>query len=580
MPEVSTCEEDFILLKDLMKIFPGQKSPALDKISLKMSKGKRIGIVGPDGAGKTTLLRLLSGLLLPSSGSVKIFGVDVLKDTKAIHNSIGYMPQKFGLYEDLTVLENLRLYGDLQGIAKEDRDGVFKELLRFNSLEPFLQRLAGDLSGGMKQKLGLSCALMKRPKLLLLDEATVGVDPLSRRDLWKMVTNLLKEHITVLWSTSYLDEAELCDEVLLLHEGKLLFYGPPQELTSRVSGRVFLADDLRENKRTMLSELSFDPAIADVTVQSSSLRLVFRNKEDFARIEGKIKLAGGILKIGEPRFEDAFIDLLGGNLQEKVPLIKREKVVSKEEHVVIEAKDLKKTFGSFTAVQNINFQVKPGEIFGLLGPNGAGKSTTFKMLCGLLRPSSGGAYVSGLSLEKAPSEARGKVGYMAQKFSLYGSMTVDQNLQFFSGIYSVPKNRKEEEISKMIKAFGLFPYLKQSTSDLPLGFKQRLSLSCALMHDPDVLFLDEPTAGVDPLTRREFWMHINSLVQSGMTVMVTTHFMDEAEYCDRIGLILDGQLMNLGTPDELKNLVRSEELPSPTLEDAFILLSQKARRSS
>ncbi len=566
-------EEEGILLEGLSKIFPGQKQPALDCLDLRFPAGKRIGIVGPDGAGKTTLLRLLSGLLLPSSGKITIFGLDALKKVKDIHEFIGYMPQKFGLYEDLTVYENLSLYSDLQGIPKEEKETTFARLLAFSSLEPFRKRLARDLSGGMKQKLGLSCSLMKKPRLLLLDEATVGVDPLSRRELWKMVSDLLVEKVTIFWSTSYLDEAEACDEVLLLHEGKILFYGEPKELTKRAEGRVFLAKSLKGKKRELFSTLSIESDVVDVTVQSSSLRLVL--KEGKSVVGNLAEQAGGFLEEIPPRFEDVFISLLKEKNMQSFPCLKAEKKVHLEKTCVIEARDLCKSFGSFNAVRNVTFQVKPGEIFGLLGPNGAGKSTTFKMLCGLLHSSSGGAYVSGVSLEKSASEARGKVGYMAQKFSLYGNMTVKQNLHFFAGIYPIPPVRKEVVVSEMVEVFGLTPYLNQITSDLPLGFKQRLALSCAIMHQPDVLFLDEPTAGVDPLTRREFWGHINTLVESGMTIMVTTHFMDEAEYCDRIGLILDGKLMNLGTPEDLKNLARSEALPAPTLEDAFIFLSQK-----
>ena len=558
-----------IVVKSLTKIFPGQKKPALDSISVSLPKGNRIGIVGPDGAGKTTLLRLIAGLLLPTKGTVHLLGVDVHKNTRKIPSLIGYMPQKFGLYEDLTVLENLSLYANLQGVAKEQRKELFAQLLSFSALESFQDRLAGNLSGGMKQKLGLSCALLKKPKVLLLDEPTVGVDPLSRRELWQMVSHLLQEEITVLWSTSYLEEAELCDETLLLHEGSVLFYGPPKMLTEKMTDRVFLVQGLLD-KRVQLSILSQDERVLDVTVQSEALRLVLKQKNDMFSIEG------GTIEKTPPRFEDAFIDLLRkNNAHKKIPSTQEIIHTKNDKAIVIEAKDLVKIFGTFTAVKGINFQVKPGEIFGLLGPNGAGKSTTFKMLCGLLRPSSGGAYVSGLSLEHAPCIARGKVGYMAQKFSLYGSLSVLQNLRFFAGIYPIPKEKRKEAIESVIEAFGLQSCLTQMTNALPLGYKQRLALSCALIHQPDVLFLDEPTAGVDPLTRREFWMHINSFVQKGMTVMVTTHFMDEAEYCDHIGLILAGELMHLGTPTALKNLAKSASLPSPTLEDAFLFLSSK-----
>ena len=566
-----------IWIHNLAKTFSGQKQPALDGLTAFFLKGKRIGIVGPDGAGKTTLLRLLSGLLLPTKGEIKILGVDALKEVQKIHEFIGYMPQKFGLYEDLTVRENLVLYAKLQGVLKKNQEKIFANLLDFSSLEPFQKRLAGDLSGGMKQKLGLCCSLIKKPKILLLDEPTVGVDPLSRRELWQMVSSLLKEDITVLWSTSYLDEAELCDDVLLLHEGKVLFFGPAQDLTKRAAGRVFFISGFLD-KRVSLSKLTENANVIDVSVQSSNLRVVLKTEDALDAVKKEI---GGIFTKTAPRFEDAFIDLLSQGVEKKPAVLQNETLLSiKKQGAVIEAKNLCKNFGSFSAVKDISFQVKSGEIFGLLGPNGAGKSTTFKMLCGLMHPSKGEAYVSGLSLEKASCLARGRVGYMAQKFSLYGSLSVLQNLSFFAGIYPIPKAHRKQAIDAVVEAFGLAPYLNQTAFDLPLGYKQRLSLSCSLMHNPDVLFLDEPTAGVDPLTRREFWMQINSLVQKGMTVMVTTHFMDEAEYCDRILLIQSGELMHLGSPSELKDLVRSKDLPDPTLEDAFIYLSAQKKRVS
>lgn len=563
---------DDIVLEEVTKTFPKLSIPALCNVNLKLSlqEGGRIGIVGPDGAGKSTLLRLLAGLLSPTKGSVHILGVDIEKDIKAIHDQIGYMPQKFGLYEDLTVLENLRLYADLQGVPKLLREERFSLLLSFSDLSSFQGRLAGKLSGGMKQKLGLACALIKKPKVLLLDEPTVGVDPLSRQELWQMVTNLIQEGVKVLWSTSYLDEAEQCDKVLLLHEGKVLFHGVPRELIETMRGRTFLVDGLLDKRKT-LSVLSQDERVLDVSIYSEFLRLVIKKGEgpDFLQ-EGKILPC-------EPRLEDAFMEFLQKKDRVLFSVEELGEGFSKKKGVMIESKELCKSFDSFTAVKNISFQVHAGEVFGLLGPNGAGKSTTFKMLCGLLRPSTGGAYVSGMSLEKAPSIARGKVGYMAQKFSLYGSMSVLQNLRFFSGIYPIPMHLKDKAIASVIESFDLTSFLDQETDSLALGYKQRLALACALMHQPDVLFLDEPTAGVDPATRREFWGHINYFVRKGMTVMVTTHFLDEAEYCDKLGLILAGELIYLGSPSNLKASVRSAQLPSPTLEEAFLSLIREKK---
>lgn len=470
------------------------------------------------------------------------------------------MPQRFGLYEDLTVLQNLVLYADLQGVLGQIREETFDKLLSMMNLKDFTKRLAGNLSGGMKQKLGLACALIRKPTLLLLDEPSVGVDPISRRDLWQMVQEFLAQGITILWSTAYLDEAEKADIALLLNEGKLLYSGPPAGLTEKVSGRTFLIHDIPGSRRTFLMNLLNQKNVEDGTIQGSQVRIVAHEPFDPTWVPCP------------PRFEDAFVDILGGGPGGKSTLAERALPIEGKQEIAIDAQALTCKFGSFTAVDHVSFQVHRGEVFGLLGPNGAGKSTTFKMLCGLLQPTSGKAFVNGLSLAAAPAQARSHIGYMAQKFSLYGGLSVKQNLEFFSGVYNLTGNQRKESVDQMIEIFGFGPFLDESAALLPLGFKQRLALSCAVMHHPEVLFLDEPTSGVDPITRREFWNHINGLVEKGCTVLVTTHFMDEAEYCDRIGLIYQSRLINIGTPDSLKELARTVDNPSPTLEDAFVTL--------
>lgn len=562
-------------IHQLSKVFDRSQPAALIDINAEIPRGRIVGLAGPDGAGKTTLIRLIAGLLLPTQGEIKLAGYDTVREASAIHYLTGYMPQKFGLYEDLTVLQNLNLYADLRGVTGEEQQATFEKLLSFTMLKPFVNRLAGALSGGMKQKLGLACALIQKPTLLLLDEPSVGVDPISRRELWRMVQDLLHEGISVVWSTAYLDEAERCDSVLLLNEGKLLYSGPPTKLTQRIRGRAFKITNIKGSRRLVLTQALQQPNIIDGVIQGKDIRIVTKEKTDeplhIPSLEDGHDI---IIHSTEPRFEDAFIDILGGGpggwseLAEKTPRVKAAK------EAVIEAKGLVKQFGLFTAADNINFRIHSGEIFGLLGPNGAGKSTTFKMMCGLLKPTAGEAYVEGYNLQEAPSQARSHIGYMAQKFSLYGNLSVLQNLEFFSGIYNLKGSNRRKMIEEMIYIFGLKPYLNESADNLPLGFKQRLALSCSLMHHPEVLFLDEPTSGVDPITRREFWNHINGLVERGVTVMVTTHFMDEAEYCDRIGLIYRSKLITIGTPDELKERARTPDNPSPTLEDAFIALIQ------
>lgn len=559
-------------LTDVGKSFPGMGQPALSAVSATIPAGIVTGIVGPDGAGKTTLIRLMAGLMRPDSGQLAVLGLDPATRARELRLEVGYMPQKFGLYEDLTVLENLTLHADLRDVTGAERAATFVRLLSFTGLQPFTARLAGKLSGGMKQKLGLACALLGRPRLLLLDEPGVGVDPISRRELWKMVRELAGQGIAVVWSTSYLDEAEACDEVLLLSQGRLLFAGKPHDLTAPMRGRCLHLAGVEGRRRQALALLLRRPEVTDGVIQGANLRIVLRDDADRPDPE-----ALGITGRTEwtpvpPRFEDAFIDLLGGGPGGESALARTMPARERSEAELIKAEDLTKRFGDFTATDRVTFSVRQGEIFGLLGPNGAGKSTTFKMMCGLLTPTSGRAEVMGIDLRRSPARARQRLGYMAQKFSLYGKLTVRQNMEFFSGVYGLSPVRQRRAVDAMIEAFHLEPFLGQRTDDLSLGYKQRIALACAAMHEPDILFLDEPTSGVDPVTRREFWTHINGLVEKGVTVMVTTHFMDEAEYCDRIGLVHHGRLVALAPPDELKAAAASPALPDPTMEDAFIEL--------
>ncbi|MCH9627254.1 MAG: putative multidrug ABC transporter ATP-binding protein YbhF [Chlamydiales bacterium] len=556
-----------VSIHNLTKSFSRDFPPALDQLTATIPHGEIVGLVGPDGAGKTTLIRLMAALLHPSEGAIEVDGRETTSDAESIHTVTGYMPQKFGLYEDLSVIQNLNLYADLRGVVGGEKKAVFEKLLSFTGLEPFQKRLSRDLSGGMKQKLGLACALVKKPRLLLLDEPSVGVDPISRRELWKMVYELVDEGISVVWSTAYLDEAEKCKTILLLNEGKLLYHGSPKKLTEQVKERVFLIKGEEKKRRKVLMDVLLQKNVLDGVIQGRDIRVVVK--------EPPFQAENLQIEATPPRFEDAFINILGGGPGGGSELADNRVAVQEDKESVVEAEGLTKRFGMFTAASQISFSVQRGEVFGLLGPNGAGKSTTFKMLCGLLRPTEGKAMINGYNLQKAPSQARAQLGYMAQKFSLYANLTVLQNLEFFSGIYNLQGKKQKEMIEEMIEVFALSKYLSTSTEQLPLGFKQRLSLACATMHSPPLLFLDEPTSGVDPLTRREFWNHINGLVDKGVTVMVTTHFMDEAEYCDRIALIYRGKMINLDAPDALKQSCQTAENPNPTLEEAFIHLIEE-----
>lgn len=549
---------------------------ALDNLRCSVKTGTLTGLVGPDGAGKTTLMRMMTALMVPTAGTIFLDGHDVSKQPDLIHNITGYMPQRFGLYEDLAVIENLNLYAELQGLRGKERKTTFERLLHFTRLSPFQDRLAGKLSGGMKQKLGLACALMGKPKVLLLDEPSVGVDPVSRQELWKMVAELTSDGMTVVWSTAYLDEAERCEDVLLLNNGNLEYSGPPKELTARIAERSYTLQGDMADRRGTLSEALELPNVRDGVIQGEAIRIVLDQKNDLRVLKALAEKVNATVKNIEPRFEDAFIDLLGGGPGGRSAIAEKMEPVDAVFSDAVECSELTKSFGSFTATDKVSFTVKKGEIFGLLGPNGAGKSTTFKMLCGLLKPTSGEAKVVGLDLRSATSKAKRQLGYMAQKFSLYGLLSVRQNLEFFSGVYELSGKTRQRRIEEMIETFDLHRYLKDSPDTLPLGYKQRLALACALMHRPTVLFLDEPTSGVDPITRREFWTHINGLVRKGVTIMVTTHFMDEAEYCDRIALMYHAKMIALDTPDQIKRQATVNGRKIDSMEDAFIAMIEAA----
>ena len=573
--------ESLLLISEVSKSFDIKKKPALNRISARIYGGCVTGLVGPDGAGKTTLLRLICGLLFPSSGSISVLGHDTVKDGAEINSFTGYMPQKFGLYEDLTVMENLALYADLRGVPMNVRDERYSKLLQITDLSRFTGRLAGKLSGGMKQKLGLACTLLAEPPVLLLDEPGVGVDPVARRELWSTIRGLLSPERVVIWSTAYLDEAEGCDKVLVLNDGEILFDGSPSEMSSRLSGQVFLVKGAGAARRALISPIIQKEGTIDAVIQGDSVRVVTNDEGKIISSElESISLKAGAertlsIRVTEPRFEDAYIKKLGGAKRgvHSVTDFWKPKEAGVE---TVHASGLTRRFGDFTAVDNISFSIGSGEIFGLLGPNGAGKSTTFKMICGLLSPTVGECSVAGINFKDAPGKARSRIGYMSQKFSLYGDLSVLQNLNFASSIYGLKGAVRSEKVGHVIDSFDLSRYLNIPAKLLPLGFKQRLAMGCAFMHGPDVLFLDEPTSGVDPVTRREFWTYINSAALLGVTVMVTTHFMDEAEYCDRIALIYKGRMIASETPDMLKAEVADSDNPDPTLEDAFIKLIERS----
>jgi ABC-2 type transport system ATP-binding protein len=566
---------------NLEKTFTAKKGPAvqaLRDVSLDALRGQVTGLVGADGAGKTTLIRTAAGLIVPTAGSVTVLGLDSVIDTIEIQSRVGYMPQKFGLYQDLTVKENMDLYADLQGVPSSERKSRYHRLLQMTGLEPFTRRMAGALSGGMKQKLGLACSLIKSPEMLLLDEPTVGVDPVSRRELWKIVYELVeKDGIGVLLSTAYLDEAERCDHVVVLHEGEKLAEGTPEEFKERVGQNVALVEPAPGIKaRQIHTYLVGKPHIIDATIRSGRVRAVTDDYGTRAVADALPEKWTAAVKNTPPTFEDAFMTLIPhkeSRFQINAIDEASENTIQKEE-VVVQTRDLKKAFGDFEAVKGLTFKVRRGEIFGLLGPNGAGKSTTFRMLCGLLSVSAGDISVAGYDLRHSPSRARSRLGYMAQQFSLYGQLNVRENLNFFGRAYGLGGNRLRERMEWAFEEFGLGKWREKAAAGLPGGYKQRLAMAASLLHEPEILFLDEPTSGVDPLARREFWLRINGFAEQGVTVVVTTHFMEESEYCDRMLIMSLGESLAKGTPSEIRALARSKENPDPTIEDAFIALAE------
>jgi ABC-2 type transport system ATP-binding protein len=468
---------------------------ALDDVSFFVGKGEVFGLIGPDGAGKTSMFRILCSLLLPETGTASVDGFDVVRQMRQVRCRVGYMPGKFSLYQDLTIEENLKFFATLFGTTVEEGYDSIKAI--YSQIERFKDRKAGALSGGMKQKLALSCALVHSPSVLFLDEPTTGVDPVSRKEFWEMLLTLKERGITIMASTPYLDEVRCCERVAFLDHGRIRGIDTPEVILDR-----------------------------------------FKN-------------------IFNP------------------PGIEHEKTTEKIDENVIEVSHLVKAFGTFHAVDDISFSVKRGEIFGFLGANGAGKTTAMHMLTGLNQPTSGTGTVAGYDIRTQHEEIKQHIGYMSQKFSLYEDLTVSENIRLFAGIYGMKDDEIRRKTDELLERLRFTEHKHDLVGSLPLGWKQKLAFSVSIFHEPGVVFLDEPTGGVDPATRRQFWELIYDAAARGITVFVTTHYMDEAEYCDRISIMVDGKISALGTPDELKR-----RFHQPDMDHVFTYLARQATRSS
>ena len=479
------------------------KVKALQDVSFAVEKGEVFGLIGPDGAGKTSMFRILCTLLLADTGTATVDGFDVVKQMTDIRKRVGYMPGRFSLYQDLTVEENLEFFATLFGTTIDEGYDSIKAI--YSQIERFKDRKAGALSGGMKQKLALSCALVHSPSVLFLDEPTTGVDPVSRKELWEMLSMLKERDITIVASTPYLDEVRRCERVAFLSEGHVMGIDKPEIILDRFK-------DI------------FNPS--GITRKQEDSKTVARQKEDESKSE-----------------------------------------------YVIEVEHLVKAFGTFHAVDDISFTVKRGEIFGFLGANGAGKTTAMHMLTGLNQPTSGTGTVAGFDIRTEHEQIKRNIGYMSQKFSLYEDLTVAENIRLFGGIYGMRDDEIKAKTETLLRQLKFEEHKNDLVGSLPLGWKQKLAFSVSIFHEPAIVFLDEPTGGVDPATRRQFWELIYDAASRGITVFVTTHYMDEAEYCDRISIMVDGKISAMGTPDELKR-----NLNQPDMDHVFTYLAREAKR--
>ena len=530
---------------------------AVRGIGLQVSKGEIFGLIGPDGAGKTTTFQILAGVMEPTSGEVNIFG----RPAREMRSQTGYLTQTFSLYPDLTVAENIRYSGDLRRIPPQDIVERGNQYLRMFDMDRFANRLAGKLSGGMRQKLSLVCALVPQPQVLLLDEPTTGVDPVSRREFWDVLAHLAADGLTILVATPYLDEAERCHRIAFMHQGLFLEVGTPRELCASLGARriELRTPDLRRTE-TLLSKLAATEAdILDVQRFGDRLDLLVHDPDEVQQQVSHQLADADVsideMRVDEPTLENVFVAKLRarGLRADSAAFPSREDHSALRGQIAVGATNLVQQFGDFRAVNNVSLQIRNGEVYGLLGANGAGKTTTIRMLCGLLEPTSGSVELAGSTKDLRSEKVLKRIGYMSQKFSLYNDLSIRENLDFFAGVYGVPERDRADKIRWVLSFSGLEGKENLITGSLPGGWKQRVAFGAAIMHEPDILFLDEPTSGVDPLARRAFWTMINRLADSGSAILVTTHYLEEAEQCNRLGMMVAGELVAEGTPSGIKS---------------------------
>jgi len=535
------------------------KLTAVKGIDFAVRRGEIFGLIGPDGAGKTTTFHILAGVMEASAGDVWVLG----KIPRHARLGIGYLTQQFSLYLDLSIDENIRYSAGLREVSNEVLIQRRAKYLQLMGLSKFGDRLAGKLSGGMKQKLALCCALISQPEILLLDEPTTGVDPVSRREFWDVLATLANEGTTIVVATPYLDEAERCNRIALMYEGEIQQIGTLKELREslglqRIEVRTSdlqIAEKVLDNKSPVPSAIAdvqtfgdrLDVLVKDATTGEAKIRQIFHQNN----------LAIKSLEIAEATLENVFVTRLRqqGSDPPFIPFpksIQKERISNTQSGIAIGASNLRKVFGDFQAVKGVSLEIKYGEIYGLLGANGAGKTTTIKMLCGLLEASGGEISLAGQSRNLRSNELRRRIGYMSQKFTLYDDLSVLQNLEFYCGVYGVPRRSRRSKIDWVLETCGLAEQENLITGQLPGGWKQRVAFGASVMHEPEILFLDEPTSGVDPLARRQFWRFINEFARQGTAILVTTHYLEEAEQCNRMGFMVAGEVVIQGSPSEVK----------------------------
>lgn len=558
----------------LTKRFKG--TVAVRGLTLSVRRGEVFGLLGPDGAGKTTTIQMLAGLQPPTEGTITVAGVDVVHDPHALAQKIGYMSEGFTLYGSLTVDENLEFFADLHKVPAAVRKTRKEALLQFSRLARAAGRKARNLSGGMQKKLALACALIHEPDVLFLDEPTTGVDPVSRRDFWRILHQFLGAGVTIVVSTPYMDEAERFHRVALMHEGALIAVDTPAALKRTLDGKVV---EMTASPQQQAASAARAAGASDVQVFGERLHIMVEDGERaIPRLRSAIEGAGAQVvdaRAAAPGLEDVFVQAIRDRVGvlPPPPSLGLGRGAGADAGPAIVAERLSKQFDRLTAVRDVSFTVRRGEIFGFLGPNGSGKSTTIRMLTGLLPPTAGRATVAGHDVSTQPWALKQTIGYMSQRFSLYRDMTVGENIDFYAGAYGVPEGVRRERKAWVLQMAGLSGKERMLTRDLAGGWRQRLALGCAILHQPEIVFLDEPTAGVDPVSRRAFWNLIGTLAVDGTTVFVTTHYMDEAEHCDTVGLISNGRLAALGSPRDLKTTAVAGDMLEVTTDDALAALA-------